>query len=237
MFNSHQPAPRRVWKGGPSCGCCHRFHLICLIRGIRRVFQIDGYQCGGGAQAQYLRACLASPGVGAERGWGGGLRGGLYNMDKLPINRPSGRYVRRPQGNKRNMHKYSKLPRLSKHVAHPTGQAIPASYAAPCQGDLTTSFATRSMIEIAGRRQSPGQTTPLLEAGPSRFRKALGNTLDSILPPILISWAPFWLSESTLRALWAQTGPGTPKTSKNLYFELHFWPHLDPKGDKKWHMF
>ena len=26
--------------------------------------EIDGYQCGGGAQAQYLRACPASPGVG-----------------------------------------------------------------------------------------------------------------------------------------------------------------------------
>ncbi len=47
--------------------------------------KIDGYQCGGGAQAQYL-SMPCQP-------WGGGLRGGLY-IDKLPINRPSGRYVK-----------------------------------------------------------------------------------------------------------------------------------------------
>ncbi len=61
--------------------------------------------------------------------------------------------------------------------------------------------------------------------------------LDQTLPPILTSWAPFWLSESTLRVLWAQTGPGTPKTSKKNDFELHFGPHFDPKGDQKLHMF
>ena len=51
--------------------------------------------------------------------------------------------------------------------------------------------------------------------------------LDQILPPILTSWAPFWLSESTLRALWAQTGPGTPKTSKKHIFWAQVWTTFD----------